>query len=105
MAALSGGHTALQFAMSLVSLQAGQIFEASRAELDARNMAILESDPALAKRIASMASKGGGTALVISHLIAVGPPVAIAYNEMRSAARARQAKREEEQAQLPMDFE
>lgn len=89
MAALSGGHTVVQFALSLASLEAGHVFEMSRSGLDERNRAILESDPALAKRIASMASKGGAGALVVSHLIAVGPAAAIAYRQIRVAALAR----------------
>jgi hypothetical protein len=89
MAALSGGHTVVQFALSLASLEAGHVFEMSRSGLDERNRAILESDPALAKRIASMASKGGAGALVVSHLIAVGPAAAIAYRQIRAAAQSR----------------
>lgn len=94
MAALSSGHTVVQFAMSLVSLEAGQVFEISRPTLDERNRAILESDPALAKRIAAMASKGGGAALLISHVIAIAPAAAIAGRQMRASAVTRAQKRE-----------
>lgn len=104
MSALSGGHTVVQFALSLMSLEAGQAFELSRASMDERNRAILESDPALAKRIAHAASKGGAGALIVSHLIAIGPAAAIGYRQIRVTAAQRADERQAARETIPMDI-
>lgn len=89
MAALDAGHTALSFGLMLMSPTAAQAWETNRPGLNARNEAILTGDPALAKRIASIAAKGGGTALVLNHLIAIVPVLGIVRAEARERRFAR----------------
>lgn len=103
MAALDAAHTSLSFVFMLASPDAASVWEAQRPSLDARNRRILESDPALAKRIATTASKGGMPALVLSHLIAVAPTAAIAYTNIRANAAERRAMREAQQEYIPDD--
>lgn len=96
MAALDAAHTALSFSLMLMSPTAAQTWEANRPGLSARNQSILEGDPALAKRIASMAAKGGTTALVLNHLVAIVPVLGI----VRAEARQRRANRMQQDASV-----
>lgn len=91
MAALGSAHSSLSFLLMLMAGDAAVAWEANRPALDERNRGILEADPKLAKRLATAASKGGGPALVLSHLIAVAPAAGIAYGKVR-AVRQDKAK-------------
>jgi len=106
MAALDAAHTSLSFGLMLMSPSAAVAWEESRTNLNARNQMILESDPALAKRIASMAAKGGGTALILNHLIAIVPVLGIVRGDMRERASVKRAARQEAEAvDMPLDFD
>lgn len=94
MAALDAAHTSLTFGLMLLSPTAAAEWEQGRPKLNERNQLILESDPALAKRIASMAAKGGSTALILNHLIALVPVLGIARGEMRERALVKKAARQ-----------
>jgi len=91
MSALSGTHTTLSFLLMLVKPDAAVQWEEARPALDERNRAILAADPALAKRLASMAAKGGAPALVLSHLVAVAPAASLVWAEYSSKSRERKA--------------
>lgn len=99
MAALNASHTSLSFLLMMLAPDAATAWEAGRPSLDDRNRRILEADPALAKRIATAASKGGAGALVISHLIAVAPAAVIAGSKYRTARAERVAAAEQEAEQ------
>lgn len=92
MAALDSTHTTLSFLLMLAAPDAAIKWNGQKDALDDRNRRILEADPALAKRLASVAAKGGAPALVLSHLIAVAPAAGIVYGKYRDN---RLEKREE----------
>lgn len=96
MAALNASHTSLAFLLMVLAPDAATAWEASIPSLDDRNRRILEADPALAKRIATAASRGGAGALVISHLIAVAPAAVIVGGKVRQGRADRRADRENE---------
>lgn len=94
MAALASIHTSLEFGMMIVAGDAALAFSAQRDALDLRNRGILEADPKLAKRLATAASKGGGPALVLSHLIAIAPAAGITFSKIKDGRAARRAEEE-----------
>lgn len=96
LAALEGFETILQFGLMWASPHAAADFETRRESLTARNQKILEADPALAKRLSSAASKGGGFALVLSYGIAFGPAVLIARRDLIEQADAQAMEQEAE---------
>jgi len=106
MAALDAAHTGLTFGLMLVSPTAASMWEEGRPSLNARNQTILEGDPALAKRLANMAAKGGTGALIISHLVAVVPVLGVARQDMRLRRAERMAANasEEEYADTSFDM-
>lgn len=89
MAALNASHTSLSFLLMMLAPDAATAWEAGRDSLDDRNRRILEADPALAKRIATAASRGGAGALVISHLIAIAPAAVIAGSKVKRSRAER----------------
>lgn len=101
MAALNASHTSLSFLLMMVAPDAASAWESGRPSLDDRNRRILEADPALAKRIATAASRGGAGALVISHLIAIAPAAVIAGSKYRTARAERAAMIADEMGDEP----
>ncbi len=97
-AALDGLYQAMLMPLFAVSPDAGAAWVAQIEQLNARNRIILSGDPALARKIVDGASKGGGAALLISHVIAVGPVASIAVRDVRTRRAARQPQPEPENA-------
>jgi hypothetical protein len=104
MAALDAMHTSLSFGLLLFAGNAASEWEKQRPALDERNRKILEMDPALAKRLASVAAKGGAPALVLSHLIAVAPAAGIAFAKVKAARAATRAAAPEPEITLNDGF-
>lgn len=97
-AALDGLYQAMLMPLFAMSPSAGSAWEAQIEQLNARNRIILSGDPALARKIVDGASKGGGAALLISHVIAVGPVASIAVHDIRARRAANRPEPETQEA-------
>lgn len=93
-AALSGAYSALAMPLMMVSPAAAREWAEQANALETRNRVFLEASPDLAKRIAAAAGKGGSTAFVLSHVIAIAPVLRILVSERRSAAEQEETVQE-----------
>jgi hypothetical protein len=95
-AALHGVYESMLYPFQLMSPRAGAAWAEQIEGLDARNRVILSGDPKLARRIVESAAKGGATALVVSHAIAVIPVTLIVTADIRERRAEARAARETE---------
>jgi len=87
-AALHGLYEMVYYPLAAVSAPAAQVWSRAVDDLDKRNRLILSGDPKLARSIVASAEKGGVTALVISHAIAVVPVAVVAARDIQARREA-----------------
>jgi hypothetical protein len=95
-AALHGVYESMLYPFQLMSPRAGAAWQDQIDGLDTRNRVILSGDPKLARKIVESAAKGGATALVVSHAIAVIPVTLIVTADIRERRAEARAARETE---------
>lgn len=75
-------NTAVAVPLMMVAPTAGAEWSARLPTLEAQTLSILESDPNLARRLASAGAKGGGLALLLAYAMNLMPVLAVARNEL-----------------------
>lgn len=83
-AALAGLYELGLGPLALIDMNAARAWSQQIDGLNSRNRTILAGDPALARRIVASASKGGGFALALSHVVAVAPVALVMYGDFRA---------------------
>ena len=95
-AALSTLYDLVSAGLYFASPQAASEWAQRTPALIAQDQRILRADPALAKRLASVGSKGGVFALITVHVAAIAPVAGVLYQD-RIAPRVAENKQAQEQ--------